>query len=73
MIELDMVYVSYFRDFFVKAAENLSNKIFCLAGVSGLVPMPRRRPSLGTDTPLRAPAMIVRHPNSPSRPGKSWP
>jgi len=27
MIELDMVYVSYFGDF---AAENLSNKIFCL-------------------------------------------
>jgi hypothetical protein len=30
MIELDMVYVSYFGDFLVKAAENLSNKIFCL-------------------------------------------
>jgi len=30
MIELDMVYVSYFGDFLSKATENLSNKIFCL-------------------------------------------
>jgi len=38
MIELDMVYVLYFGDFLVKAAENLSNKIFCL----GLVRQEKR-------------------------------
>jgi hypothetical protein len=50
MIELDMVYVSYFGDFLT---ENLSNKIFCLGLVRQEKPPGRPEKPAGPAWPLR--------------------
>jgi hypothetical protein len=54
MIELDMIYVSYFGDFLSIAAENLSNKIFCLGLVRQEKPAGRQEKSPGRPESLQA-------------------
>jgi hypothetical protein len=67
MIELDMVYVSYFGDFLSKAVENLSNKIFCLGLARQEKPPGRPETPAGPARPPLAQAFKMEGPAGPLR------